>query len=414
MRHGGTIRRRRSGDTYDGDFTPSDDDEDYDEGENREENNTGGLMQRPNMQVLLKEKEDALVQRALDRIAHARALGKTNVKLSRAEIDALERSERIQNPPPPPPVAAPKTAPKGKKAVQTRTKAVERKKPGKNGQQSGSSSPKGKGGESRSRGQSNASNRSGRDPRDDAMVPYPAFPADQDYAYVGGRLMYGQQGHYIHGPRQAGPSRQGSRTNSIQSLRQQPLQPMPVYQHPYYASRYYSNPDSVLAARPNSSRASRPDPSEPDWEPRARSTSSLVDVPLDQLPYQRGKKRAPRFDPSDPRFASPQRRAVSGPAAVHPGHAPRRRPQDELFLPDEEELEVNKYRISSGADDNDDDDDYDNDDDEDDEDNDRPQGVSVNVSETSDGGYTIQTRSTTVSKSGRGNKSTGSKGTKRK
>lgn len=375
---GGGLRRRRSTDAHDAEFTPSEDEEDYDV--------ASPLAPRPGMQIVYKEKEDMLVQRALERIARARALAKPNVKLSRAEIDALERLERNQNPPRP--SAAPKAAPKSKKEAPIKRKPVEvRKKPtSKNGTKSASNSPKGKAIEGRGRERSTASSHSGRDARDDALVSYALPPPELEYSH---RPSYGQ-GYYVAGPRQAESSRQGSRSNSNPSLRQQQMQQMAVYPHPYYGSRYVSSPEAFYGARPGSNlpRAPRPDPSEPDWEPRTRSSSSLVNVPLDQLPYQADTGRAPRFDPADPRYASPQRRVASGPPAVHMSHAARaRRPQDELFLPDDQP-EVMRYLAPSDSEENDDDDDSDYD-----------EGVQVDVTERAGGDYAIQTRSASASTS---------------
>ena len=388
----GGVRQRRSPDAYDDDFTPSDDEDDYD--------TPSGLIRRRDMQAFYREKEEMLVQRALERIARARALGKANVKLTRAEIDALQRLERNQNPPRPSaaPVSAPMAAPKSRKEAPVKRKAVEvRKKPGGNDGQAASNSPRGKAVDGRSRGRSNSSS---RDNRDDSAASYVLPPADQDYGHVGRALLY-SQGYYVTGPRQAGSSRHGSRTNSSQSLRQQQVQQAAAYQqHPYYANRYSSNPDAVYGhgQGSHSPRAHRPDPSEPEWEPRARSTSSLVNVPLDQLPYQTSTARAPRFDPSDPRFASPPRRVTSGPATVHQRealpHPPHyRRPQDELFPPDGQP-EVMRYLTHSESS-YDDDSDYD-------------EGVQVDVSERAGGEYTIQTRSASAAtQKGNGGKSNG-------
>ena len=44
-----------------------------------------------NMQLALRDKEELLVQNALERIQRAKMLGKTNVELTRPELDALER-----------------------------------------------------------------------------------------------------------------------------------------------------------------------------------------------------------------------------------------------------------------------------------------------------------------------------------
>jgi len=122
-------RMRRLKTAYDEDTDP-----DYEE----PDDGRGPSHAPPGMQLMLRDKEDILVERALERIARARALGKTNVKLSQAEIDALERAEQKNQRPAPPPV--PKPVPKSKKVVQTRPKAQERKKS--KGEKSSSNSPK--------------------------------------------------------------------------------------------------------------------------------------------------------------------------------------------------------------------------------------------------------------------------------
>lgn len=382
---GGDIRRRRSGAAYDDEFTPSDDEDEYDF--------PTGLPGQAGMQVVYRNKEEMLVQRALERIARARALGKPNVKLSRAEIDALERLERNQNPPRP--SAAPKAAPKGKKEAMVRRKPVEvRKKSSRNENKSASNSPKGKTVDARNRGASSASSSSSRDRRDDHVAVSRGRTADPDF----GRQPPYPSGYYITGPRPTDAFRQSSRTSSSQSLRQQQAEQLAMYHQSYYPSRYASSPDAIYGLGnglgSTSARAPRPDPSEPDWEPRSHSTSSLVDVPLAQLPYQANTGRAPRFDPSDPRFASPQRRVASGPPHVLPAQAAQyRRPQDELFLPDEVP-EVMRYLAPSDSEEEDDDDD-------DGDDSDYDDGAQVTVSETPRGGYSIQTRSAAASTSAR-------------
>ncbi len=325
---------------------------------------------------------------ALERIERARALGKTDVKLEPSEIEALQRAGVIPRPPSNP-APVPKAAPTVKKPAQAKPKAIEAKKNGK-GTKSASNSPKVKAIEGRSRGRSIASNRSKSDSREDAVVPYPILP-DERYTYP--------PASYARGSAPASRQQSKARTNSSQSLRQHP-QAMPPYQHPYYSSRYYSNPD-MYAPRPgsNSSRASRPDPTHPDWEPRARSSSSLVPYPLDQLPHT-GAGKARRFDPSDPRFASPpSRRIHSGPPA-----AQYRRPQDELFLPEGQQPEVMQYLTNSSHEDDDDDDDDDNEEPEEatEDSDDSGQGVQVNVEETRGGGYAIQTRAAAAKGNGKG------------
>lgn len=302
----------------------------------------------------------------MERIARARALGKTNVKLSQAEIDALERAERMNQRLAPPPI--PKPIPKGKKAVQTRPKAQERKKS--KGEKSASNSPKVKAIEAARNGTSRG--RSSTGSREGALVPYP-IPPEDDYSPPG---RYDSDGYFMPAPIRPGPSSgPASRTASSHSLRQQQSRtpPVPAALQQYYVGRYSSNPDVNYSARPGStsSRASRPDPSDPDWEPRARSTSNLVSYPVDQLPYQTQTHRAPRFDPSDPRFASPAtRRVASGPATIQTSSLGYRRASD-----DTQEEETS----------------------EDDEDD----GVQVDVEDFEDGDYTIQTRNLAITNGAR-------------
>lgn len=390
----GMVRRRRSGDTYEDEFTPSDDEDE------QEYDVQPDLIRRPNAQTAFREKEEMLVQRALERIARARALGKPNVKLSRAEIDALDRLELERNYTPPRPSAAPKAVPKSKKeASMVKRKPVEVRKPQTGGTtRSASDSPtKGKSSDTRGRGKSTVANNSARGSRENPVTEYAPPLADVDYDR---RLPY-QQAYPVMGARQLEPSYRGFRTNSTQSLRQQ-SQVVQAQHHPYLTQRYSSNPDAVYSNRPEStsSRSSRPDPSEPDWEPRARSTSSLVNVPLDQLPYQTGVGRVPRFDPSDPRFASPQRRVASGPPGVpQPRVAQYRRNQDELFLPDDRP-EVYNYLASDAEDGTNDDDESDYD----------PGMEVVNVRERPGGNYAIQTRSAAAASSSKRTRGNG-KGT---
>lgn len=366
----GQARRRHSYDDY----------SNSDEDDGRQ--GSRGLVRRGDTQVVLREKEDVLVERALERIKRARALGKTDVKLEPSEIEALRRAGVIPRPPDSPPTL-PKAVPKGKKAAPAKSKAAETKK---NGKKSSSNSPKPKAIEGRSRGRSTASNQSKSDSKEDAVVPYPMH-LDDRYGYP--------PAYYSRGSAPGSRQQSTARTNSSQSMRQQHHQSMPPYQHPYYQSRYYSNPD-VYGPRPGSgsSRAARPDPTDPEWEPRARSASNLVPYPLDHLPQTGGK--ATRFDPSDPRFASPPttRRIVSGPPV-----AQYRRPQDELFLPQSEEPEVMQYLTNSSREDDDDDTNEDTttskDDDGDEDSDESGQGVQVNVEERPAGGYAIQTRATT-------------------
>ena len=373
-------RRRRNKSAYD-----EDSDSDYSD---EVEDSAGPSNEYgQNMQLMLREKEDLLVEQALERMRRARELGKTNVKLTRAQIDALERAERRQK------LAAPPVkAPKSKKANQTRPKMAEKKSS--RSDRSSGNSPALKAIEPRRRGQSSTG------AREAAPLPYPVLP-DEPYAVGSGALMYAPQGYYgpptvpqgYYAPPATRPlssaSHPGSRTASSQSLRQQQSHtpPLPQYQHPYQQGRYYSNPDAYQT-RPPPDRAvayPRPDPSDPNWEPRARSSSSLVPYPIDRYESAGYSSQAPaplRFDPNDPRFASPQaRRIASGPPDMYSSQATGyRQPQEELFLPGNGAVATEE--------------------DDDDEDSDEDAGVQVNVIERPGGEYGVQTRASASAAAG--------------
>jgi PRA1 family protein 1 len=361
--------RRRKGIAYDEDSEYSEDEDD----------GYGG--QAHQMQVVLREKEDFLVERALERIRRARMLGKTNVKLSQAEVDALERAERIQKEPDPPRIL------KGKKAATTRPRVEERKRS--KSDKPSSNTPPLKAIEPRRKAKSSA-----RDQPQPPQPPYPMLPSP-DYGQSSGAMVYTPPGYYsanAQRPRSSS-SRTGSRTASSQSLRQpqQHTPPLPQYQHPYHAGRYFSNPDTAYAGRPPSNSSLRSDPSDPHWEPRARSASNLVPHLVDQPPYPLYQPAPPQFDPRDPRFAVPPGpRIAPGPSDMYP--VPQvpgyRHPQDEMFL----------YSPQSPGESNTTGDDDDEDDDDDDDDDD--QGVEIDVVEGSAGTYGIQTRSSAAAAAG--------------
>ena len=348
--------RRRKGNAHD-------EDSDY-SGDEDDDISDGPAEHMQHMQIMLREKEDFLVERALERIRRARMLGKTNVKLSQAEVDALDRADRVEKQPGRPGKA------KGKKAATARPRAEERKRS--KTDKPSSSTPPLKTIEPKRKTNSSA--------LDQPQPPYPMHPG-ADYGPGNSALMYAPLGYYAapaQRPRSSS-SKSGSRTASSQSLRQQQqlTPPLPQYQHPYHAGRYFSNPDMSYAGRPPSNSTFRSDPSNPNWEPRARSASNLVAHPVDQPPYPIFQPPPPQFDLRDPPFAVPPGpRIASGPPDMYP--VPQmygyRRPQDEAFSygPD-----VPAEKTMASEDDEDDDD----------------QGVEIDVVEQSDATYGIQTRS---------------------
>ena len=380
----GPSRRRRGNNV-------SEEDSEYidDETYNRAPNGTDGW----NMQVMLREKEDFLVERALERIRRARMLGKTNVKLSQAEIDALERAERNQQRQ----SAAPK-APRSKKPPQTKPRAEERR--GSKGKKSPPTSVPPKVLEPRRRGRSSTGRREDASP---VSPPYPIL-SHETYGSASGALPHAPQSYYAQAnPQQSSSSsRPTSRRRSSQSLRQkqQHTPPPPQYQHPYSQTRYFSNPDYPYAAGPSRTSTLRTDPTDPSWEPRARSTSNLVPYPADQHGYPAYYAQGPPpmyFDARDPRFAIPQaRRMASGPPDVYAGSPMYGRSQEELFLRNEDDPRMMGRAYPQQMDTSGDGTTTT------DEDEDGEQGVQVQVEVTArpNGEYGVQTRSSSGAAAG--------------
>lgn len=302
----GSRGQRRGNYEYDEDSDQSD--EDHFEGDG------GNGM---GMQLALRDmrdKEDWLVEKALERIRRAQALGKANVKLTQPELDALERKRKL---------AAGPQNPKSKKGGPSRSKKDDRRR-SKGDRSSGGTPPLPL--DSRRRGRSSAAN-------EEFTMPYPMLPAEP-YDPSTGALARAPLGYYgSPAVRPSGPpSRPRSRNPSSQSLRQQQQHtpPLPQYHHPYQQGRYFSVPEATHLARPTSSSRTpplpRPLPDDPDWAPRAHSTSNLAPYPYDPAQYQ---AYAPPPAQLDPRYAT--RRNVSGPPDLyHPSMY--RPPPDEIFI----------------------------------------------------------------------------------
>lgn len=303
-------------------------DSEYSETENyyREEHDYP-LRREHSRQSMIIDSDEELVARALDRIARARASGMANVKLSQAEIDALERRERSK--PLPKPVPTQKALPATKKTPVRKAIETSKKKR--------SDSPKARPVESRVRNRSDASTGSGRE---DDLVSYP-IPADLDHGHFH-RSAYPSDSRSSY---QGSPLRPaGSRSNSYSNIRQ-PTGP-PMYAPYYQNQRIVSNPENFHHRPDPYAHRSRADSDQRSvHSSRSRSNSHLRTMPGDQVPYPSHSGRPTRFDPNDPRFGSPSsRRVVSGP----PYDAPlSRRGSDELFLNVPHEPEVMNYRLSS-------------------------------------------------------------------
>lgn len=355
---------------------------------------TYSLSRENSRQSVLVDREEELVAGALERIARARAQGKSNVKLSQAEIDALDRAEMSTVQQQPRISAAPKALPASKKTA----------KSSEAGKKQRSDSPKTKPGQGRARNRSNASTRSTR--QEDDLVAYPV-PPQPDYGYPGHPAYPAYPAYppvypmYPPDPRfayQGSPLRPGaSRANSYQNMRQMAAPMYPPAPPAYYpqSQRYVSMPEAPYYGYPdpnmNRMRA--------DSTHSSRSNSSvnvpMANYPVSQFPNPTPKSRARRSDPPDPRSGgSPARRPVSGNKG-NPTPQRSRRPSDELFIPDPDDRDTSGS--SRGRSDSDGS--Y------------HDQEVDVEVLEKSSakGGYTVKTRSAT--KAGP-TKSTGSAKTK--
>ncbi|KAK4540237.1 hypothetical protein LTR36_009642 [Oleoguttula mirabilis] len=269
-------------------------------------------------QVAVRDKEEAMLQSALERIARARAKGKTNVNLSPEEMEALER-RRGQPPEPsvPPtqalasPPATPARTPKGKAGSRSNSSTSlasqkTRKRGNTNSLFSGQSSP--------SPAKSNSKAKVERKPSAEQALPYPSGSGQP------GIMVPGPNGVPVFAPivnyappspelarAQPGGTRTRSRSTSKHSRRDSTP---PERTDPYaqYAPRYYHPPAGV---RPESSGSNRSMPDDVDWHPppaRNRSASNAQ--------YAAYRPGADDYDAPKPLPAAQGRRNVSGPAAT--------------------------------------------------------------------------------------------------
>ena len=235
------------------------------------------------MQIALRDKEDLLVQKALDRIHRAQMLGRKNVKLTQPEIDALERKRKKDEA-----VSAPRKSETGntdrrQRNSQSRDASREQK----------SSRRKSKGYFSTYDGESSSSSRRATPPG--ILVPGP-----------GGIPAYSPLGFYppTTAP-QDGSTRSGSRSASSHNLAHS-SPPLPRA----HKKRYSAGLDAAQPLiAPRSPQSSRRLPDDPNWIPRPRSSSSVSNQPYPPDHYQTYSPPLPQV----PHQYSQSRRAVSSP-----------------------------------------------------------------------------------------------------
>ena len=224
------------------------------------------------MQLALREKEDILVARALERIRRAQVLGKTNVKLTAAESDALQR-KMVRD------------KAKGRKPIVATRKL---------------------GGNSRNNSRRDLSPISKRKGSRPSLIARPeSDPPLPTENYV------------VHPS-----SRPGSRSNSAQHLEKQPSTVSSRT-----AKRIISDPEPPYPlSRSSNSRRSLPD--DPDWQPRSRSSSVVANLPYPVSSQDYASYPSPAIPPQ---YASSSRRNISGPAEF--GYTDRASRQFPVHMP---------------------------------------------------------------------------------
>ncbi|KAL8874483.1 MAG: hypothetical protein Q9174_000176 [Haloplaca sp. 1 TL-2023] len=240
------------------------------------------------MQLALRNKEDLLVEQALERIRRAQMLGKQNVKLSKPEIGALERKRRQDEAKRASVGSDVKQADRRRSSGQLKVVAKETK-PGKR----------------RSGGPGTVPDRAY--PSDGRTATPPgAFTAPRP----NGRPVQSPPGH--RAVSSIRDSRSGSRSGSSASL-QQTTPPLPSNQYWSPQPRYppeagHGPPFPAFRNSPVPRRL----PDDPHWDPRPRSSSS--NHPYSQEAQYSHPYPSPPFPTSSQYFQG--RRIVSGPAEM--------------------------------------------------------------------------------------------------
>ena len=246
------------------------------------------------MQVALRDKEELLVQMASERIRRAQLLGKTVVKLSQAELDALERQRQKDDAKARKPVPRPKISDKR--------------------QSSGRSSNSWKtvlpiAGRRKSRSSLTKNN------EDDRVGHGPNLPPGFVVAGPDGKTIYAPIGYEpAPGPPSGSSSRPGSRSTSSHSLSQQ-TPPVALPQYRGQQKRYFSVPEQHLplsTSRTHTPPLPRPQSAETSWISRSRSSSSTQPYPVDPHQYRTYSPPLPQI----PAQYVQGRRNVSGPTEV--------------------------------------------------------------------------------------------------
>jgi hypothetical protein len=302
-----------------------DDDLDSDELEYREQR---GLA----FQQAVRDKEEALLQSAMVRIARARAKGRSHANLTPEEADALEAHERrrIQQPEHSLPLASPPATPaKNAKGIKASSRSASSTSLSSKSRKRGGSGLFG--GNSTSPAKSNSKAKVSRKPSAERALPYPPGQTPQTVVVQGpdGTPVYAPIGYY--GPpspefiRSQTRSSQPSSRSASKHSRRESTPPERTAEYVQYPLRYY-NPGT---ARPDSSGSNRSLPDEVEWNPpplngRYRSSSNVPYPPTGYatdyegalLPAAQGRRNV--SGPPEVRYSSLRRVPPSSPLAQRP------------------------------------------------------------------------------------------------
>ena len=263
----------------------------------------------------MRDREEAVVQSAQEKIRKAKARGKTNVNLNQEEVDALEKRRMQQQQQQE--LTAPRTPAKGKtsrsnSAVSLTADKNKKKSGGFFGgaARSSSKTPNGK--------SPKTPRKSSRDKT--SASPAPGFMVQGPH----GQPVYAPFGYFPPPPDNfrppSGSSRSGSRSASASSKRQiTPPYDVPYPPYPAYPPRYYPMPEDL---RPPSSSSRR----SPDdlYIPRNRANTSAHypdDLHLPPMPAAQGRRNV--TGPPDVSYTKLRRMAPSSPLAEQPSLPPR-------------------------------------------------------------------------------------------
>jgi hypothetical protein len=254
-------------------------------------------------QFALREKEEVLYRRAVDRIRRAEELGQSTVDLTEPERQAFERKTQMD-------LAIAKPAKKSSSPKLKDKKSGERPSSSKSAKPlSGASSRKA----------SKASLKPSDSPPKLSGGPGLLVPGPD------GQPLYAPLGYYSTLPSSASSSRTSSRANSMQ----QASHPGPAYYGP--PKRYFSGPEQYYGPPPYQNASPRTMQEDMGWQqqaPPSRSSSNIAYPPTEHFP-QPGQYQSYAPPPSQQQYSnssSQGRRIVSTPAGAAEVDYPSIRP----------------------------------------------------------------------------------------